>query len=160
VREGDIMKNLKYIAIGFVICLVAGVTVYLPTYSQKKVNLQWEHCAITYASAPVPSVERIEKFTGIAEICMFQSTGCKRDDVKIDLDYGSFLQEIGSQENLNSRQQASKRAREMAFAAAIAKLGNDGWEIVGDSIQNFDVSQSENYYIEKKSVYFKRQKQN
>lgn len=140
--------------------LLAFLTISTFTASaQKNVRKSWEYCAITFASAPFPTQERVEKFTGSADICYFENIGCRKENVTIELDYGAFLQEIGSQENYQARQQASKRVREFAFGKAIAKLGNDGWEIVGDSLQNFDVTQTENYYVEKKAVYFKRLKQ-
>jgi hypothetical protein len=155
--------NQKQFVVAFAI-FVLGLSAFsafsiFPTSAQKVERKSWEHCAITFASAPFPSQERVEKFVGTADICHFQNIGCRKEEVKIELNYGSFLQEIGSQENYQARQQASKRVREMAFGKAIAKLGDDGWEIVGDSIQNFDVTQTENYYVEKKAVYFKRLKQ-
>jgi hypothetical protein len=117
---------------------------------------KWEYCAITGAAALNPS-ESTEKYVGLASICYFQSSGCRREEVRFELTYADFLKEVGANPNENyNRYAASMRAAESALSKAIAKLGNDGWEMAGDNPIGF-VNEAETN-TRHRAIYFKRPK--
>lgn len=127
-------------------------------------SAKWQYCAISQLSAPQAQPDRFDRFIGTVEISYFQQYKSKNDIEKFilketitsELSYGEFLQETGMAENFQSRQAASLRASEVAFAKALGKLGNDGWEIVGDSFKNFNFTNINGETQLKNSVYFKR----
>ena len=83
---------------------------------------KWEYCAITGVSV----INSGGKFIGVAELCYFQGTRCREDRV----------------EGVDNRE---------ALSRAIGKLGEDGWEMVGESL--FPPG-GQDY----KALYFKRLK--
>jgi hypothetical protein len=162
------MKSLKFIGIGFVLCLVLGIALYFPTYSQKKVNIQWEYCAITNTSIPY-SVDKQVPVIGIANVCYLETQGCKNEEVKVEFNYAKFLIDFRLENNSKSLELATNRLADIAFSSAVAKLGLDGWEIISspsfefDSFtlnngNRYDISEGEKHL--KPNVYFKRPKQN
>lgn len=105
----------------------------------------------------------------MVEICYLQSNGCKRAEVKQELDYGEFLQERGISENFNSRKEASLKASEIAFQKALSQLGNEGWEIINEpdikyqfvDIDDYNKYDNKSFLFVKedtKAIYFKRLK--
>jgi hypothetical protein len=71
---------------------------------------KWEYCSLTLTSSETKSKDG--KFTVYADICYYQSTGCRRERI---LSEGLRVNSIG--------------VYEVARAKAIAKLGEDGWEM-------------------------------
>jgi hypothetical protein len=120
------------------------------TFSQSALAQQprriqrWEYCAIIDAHPSDPAKVNLvmEKYTGVATICYFGSSGCRREDITFDLSYADSLKlriDTRSQD-ANSpyvaavrANAASMRATESALSKAISKLGDNGWEIVGDN---------------------------
>ncbi|MBC7797512.1 MAG: hypothetical protein H7Z37_11620 [Pyrinomonadaceae bacterium] len=127
-------------------------------------SAKWQYCSMSQPYAPQAQLDRIDRFIGTVEVIYFQQYRNKnevekfihREIITSELSYGEFLQENGMAENFQSRQAASLRASELAFAKALGKLGNDGWEIVGDSFKNFNFTNAQVETHLKSSVYFKR----
>jgi len=166
------MRKILFLVFGFVFALVAffGYFSIFPSSSaQKAVRVQWEYASIKSAYTLSPAYDKLNRIFGIAEICYLQPSGCKRQEIKHELDYGEFLQERGLSENFNSRKKASLNASEVSFQKAVAQLGNDGWEIISEPNLNFEFVNIDEYnkYENKshlferentKGVYFKRLK--
>ena len=131
-----------------------------PTFAQQSRRNQiqrWEYCAITNAYELSPTGQSKEKYIGLASICYFRTSGCRREEVRFELIYADFLKEVGRNANENAnRYFASVRAAESALSKAVAKLGDDGWEMVGDSLISF-VNEAETN-TRYKALYFKRRK--
>lgn len=156
------MRKISFLALGLSIGLIGGFGYFLlfPTTSaQKAARNQWEYAAIKAVYTFSPSRDRLNRIYGMAEICYFQPTGgCKRAEVKQELDYGEFLQQRALAETYASRNQASLAASEIAFQKALTQLGGEGWEIVGEPDLKFEfVSIDEFNKYEDKSLLFNRE---
>ena len=155
------MRKSIFLLSAVVVALFGGLlyTLISPASSAQKISrAQWEYVAITAVYALGPATEKIERIYGMTEICYAQSNGCKRQEVRQELDYGAFLQERGLPENPQSRRRASIAASEMAFQKTLAQLGSDGWEIVGAPDLKFEFVPVDDYYkYENKSLLFTRE---
>lgn len=155
------MRKSIFILSALIIALFGGLLYTLivpPSSAQKTSRVQWEYAAIKAVYYLGPASEKIERIYGMTEICFVQPNGCKRQEIKQELDYGGFLQERGLSENSQSRYQASITASEMAFQKTLAQLGSDGWEIVGEPNLKFEFVSVDNYYkYENKSLLFTRE---
>lgn len=162
------MKKIVFVSAGFLIVfLVFGIgalSIYLPSAAQRKYVNQWEYAAITFTAIPYYS-ENQALITGIANVCYLQQNGCRNEEARAELIYAKFLQDFRLENTSNSKTLAYSRAKELAYTKAVAKLGAEGWEIVGQPSVNFDVyipDNQGNYYIGqtnkevKPNVYFKR----
>lgn len=134
-------------------------TLISPASSAQKISRgQWEYAAITAVYALGPATEKIERIYGVTEICYAQPNGCRRQEIKQELDYAAFLQERGLPETTASRRRASIAASEIAFQKTLAQLGSDGWEIVGEPNLKFEFVPVDEYYkYENKSLLFARE---
>jgi len=155
------MKPVTYLFLGICLSLIGffGYTALNQTSSaQKLARGQWEYAAIISAYSFSPTKDRVNRILGMAEICYLQANGCRRSEVKHELDYGTYLQERAEQESFQSRSEASHKASEIAFQKAVAQLGNEGWEIVSEPNLNFEFVNVDDYNkFENKSVLFERQ---
>lgn len=155
------MKPVTYLFLGICLSLVGffGYSIFDQTISAQKVaRTQWEYAAITSAYSFNPYRDRVNKIYGMAEICYLQSNGCKRLEIKHELDYGTYLQDRSEQESFQSRKDASAKASEIAFQKAVAQLGNEGWEIVSEPNLDFESVNVDDYNkFDDKSVLFERQ---
>lgn len=125
--------------------------------AQKVARLQWEYASIRAVYSPTPAQERINKIFGVADICYMQATGCKTSEVKHEIDYGQFLVERGLVENLAHRNLAGLHASELALQKALAQMGSEGWELVGEPDLEFERVSVDNYNrYENKSLLFTR----
>jgi hypothetical protein len=100
--------------------------------AERSAGERWEYCAIN----EVPAFAQGGKVTGSAKICYFQSSGCRKESVDAVIDGNDFAE--------------GKRA---ALAKAAAKLGAEGWELVGEATQ-FGYYQDN---VDPKALYFRRQ---
>ncbi len=164
------MRKLLFLFSGLFIGLVfcfGYFSFFSSSSAQKVARTQWEYAAIKSVYAFPPAIDKLNRIFGMVEICYVQSTGCKRQEIKYELDYGEFLQERGLAENYTSRSKANLSASEVAFHKALAQLGNDGWEIVSEPNLTFEFVNIDEYnkYENKshlfvrentKAVYFKR----
>ena len=93
---------------------------------------------------------------GIATICYFRNSGCRREEVIFELTYSDYLKEGGAVanqgESYNRLFGAPARATESALSKAITKLGEDSWEMVGDGRIDFASGGDNNV----RAIYFKR----
>jgi hypothetical protein len=99
--------------------------------AEKSAGEKWEYCAIT----DVPAFGQGGKSIGSANICYFQGSGCRKEVVEASLDGNDFAE--------------GKRA---ALAKAAAKLGAEGWEMLGEATQ-FGFYQDN---VDPKALYFRR----
>ncbi len=152
------------VTIGVFIFLAGAFSIFSPSVAQKKYVSQWEYSAITFTTIPY-NLENPPVITAIANVCYLQTTGCQNEEVKAELIYSKFLQDFRLENSNYSKTLALSRARESAFSKAVAKLGLEGWEVVGQPSINFDsyiLNNQGTYTIEqankeaKPNVYFKR----
>jgi hypothetical protein len=149
---------LSGLAVGFAVCL-SYYSIFSPSSAQKVVRAQWEYASIKSVYTLSPAYDKLNRIFGVAEICYLQqATGCRRQEVKHELDYGEFLQERALPENFASRKRASLSASETAFQKALAQMGIDGWEIISDPNLNFEFVNIDEYNkLESKSHLFERE---
>ena len=154
------MKPITYLLLGIclsLVCCFAYLNFNVTSSAQKVARVQWEYAAITNAYSFNPAKDKLNKIYGMAEICYLQSNGCKRAEIKYDLDYGSYLQDRALQETFESRRDASIKASEIAFQKAVSQLGNEGWEIVSEPNLKYEFVNIDEYNkFEDKSVLFNR----
>ncbi len=112
---------------------------------------RWEYCAIVGAQSDGFGAKK-EKYRGVATICYFRSSGCRREEVSFDLVYTEFLKEGADANQSYNTYAARMRAEESAMSKAITKLGDDGWEMVGENRIDF----SSGVEVNNRAIYFKR----
>jgi hypothetical protein len=116
---------------------------------------KWEYCAITSYSAALtgPLSQPDTKARAVASICYFELTGCRREELKFELELAEFKKSLDPHDATRSLLSAAvDRATEIALARAIVKLGDDGWEMVGESVFKFAAERND------QAIYFKRRK--
>lgn len=118
--------------------------------SRSKIT-RWEYCAIIGTQSDGFGVKK-EKYRGVATICYFRSSGCRREEVSFDLVYADFLKERADPNEYVNASAARMRAEESAFSQAITKLGDDGWEMVGENRIDF----SSGTEVNNRAIYCKR----
>lgn len=96
---------------------------------KREVRQKWEYCAIV----DIGFISKGEKYSGFSKICYFQNSGCKEQTVE-----STGMEESSAKAN--------------AFAIAIANLGNEGWEMIGEG------SSLVSWTNVHGSLYFKRRK--
>src|SRR5687768_10051549 len=103
------MKSVAYLFLGVFLALAVllGYSfVNQPSSAQRAVRAQWEYAAIVAVYSFAPSKDRVNKVYGMAEICYLQASGCRRTEIKYELDYGYYLQERAEQESFQTRRDA------------------------------------------------------
>jgi hypothetical protein len=156
------MKSVTYLFLG--ICLaffgLFGYWFLIPTGSaQKAVSGQWEYSVIIAAYSFNPTKDRTNKIPGSALICYLQNSGCRITEIKHEVDYTVYLQDRGLAvvDTSQTRSNAGIRASEIAFQKAVAQLGSEGWEMIGEPHLEFEFVDYDSYLkIEDKSVFFNR----
>ncbi len=155
------MKPVKFVFLAVCLSLIGCfgyLSLNLTGSAQKAVRTQWEYAAITSAYSFNPAKDKLNKIYGMAEICYLQSSGCRRLEIKYDLDYGLYLQERALQESFQTRKDASLKASEIAFQKAVVQLGSEGWEIVGEPDLKYEFVNIDEYNrFDDKSVLFDRE---
>lgn len=135
------------VTIGVLICGIFAFFIYSPSLAQKKFQNRWEYAAITFTNVPFSS-ENQPVVTAVAYVCFLQLNGCQNEEIKAELAYSKFLQDFRLENTNNSKNLAFNRARELAYIKAIAKLGSEGWEIIGQPSINLD-----NYILDSQGSY-------
>lgn len=144
-------SHARFAAVAAVALLVSllGQSVSAQQVSRRQ---RWEYCAILN-SAPANIVTgRESTATGVASICYLQNTGCRMEDVKFDLDLAGFRKSLPPADGDGYLSYAAReKVTQAALSRAIAKLGEDGWEMVGQSVKFADETNP-------RAIYFKRRK--
>lgn len=120
-------------------------------YAQQVSKRQrWEYCAITsyHATFTSPPSQSDAKASAVASICYFEFAGCRREKLKFELDMAEFKKSL----KIDRLSAAVEKATEIALARALVKLGDDGWEMVGDVVFTFGAERNN------QAIYFKRRK--
>ena len=166
------MKNRIAVVIALVCCLtvcgVAAAVFYFPASAQREVSNRWEYAAITGSYFPYSTENPSIVATAAVNICYMQSGGCQNEEVRAEINYSRFFQETRFENTEKTRGFAERRAAESAFAKAIAKLGQEGWEMISTPELEFDnyiLASPGNYRVQegsrerKPDIYFKRARQ-
>lgn len=149
--------------VGFLIVCAGAFIFFSPSAAQKKYANQWEYAAITFTHIPL-NTENQSPIIGVANVCFLQLSGCQNEEVKAELIYAKFLQDFRLENTSASKTLAFNRAKELAYTKAVARLGLEGWEIIGQPSIGFDsyIDNQGAYIIGqtnkeiKPNVYFKR----
>lgn len=109
---------------------------------ESKDATKWEHCAITASYA---MQQRDKPPVGLAVICFFQESGCREVTIRAEGESRGF-----------PPNELYTIARKKALSRAIAQLGSDGWELVGEMQypKQFDTDEKD-----LRALYFKRRVQ-
>lgn len=141
----------RFAKIAAVLSLVAllGQAVSAQQVSRRQ---RWEYCAIINSSFTNLFSPRDATAIGVASICYFQSTGCRMEEVKFDLDLAQLRKTLGPNQNEGYLSYAAReKVTQGALSRAITKLGDDGWEMIGQSVKFGDEPNP-------RAIYFKRRK--
>lgn len=166
------MRRLLLVCAVGLAAIISGAIVFQSSpeaNAQKNARLQWEYASVTHAYSFSPVKDKLNRIYGMAEICYVAQNGCRRSEIKYELDYGVFLQERAVEESTESRVAASRKAAQTAFQKALAQMGNEGWEIVSSPDLQFEFVNIDDYNkfddksvlfssSDTKAVYFKRAK--
>jgi len=136
------MKNRLRIA-GFVTCalLVLAAQQTVTAQARQPESHKWEYCAVTDSYGTGAR----DKVYGMALITYFEETGDRTEYVRVDL---APAKELTGRYDI---------AQKRAFAKALAKLGNDEWELVGSAPSPF-IKVTNPTAPEGVSIFFKRPK--
>ena len=134
------MKKTQVFALAAVLVtgLPAGLTLSGTAFNsahaqrpEKAASAGWEYCAIT----DVPAFGQNGRVIGSAKVCYFEGSGCRREEVEASVPGNDFTE-----------------GKKAALAKAAAKLGADGWELLGEATQ-FGFLQGG---VDPKALYFRR----
>jgi hypothetical protein len=153
--------NQRIVSIRLAVCmavtcglLLFGMSLPPQSSAQKSTKSKitgWEYCAILGTQSDGFGVRK-EKYTSVATICYFRSSGCRREEVTFELIYATFLKQGADPNQYVNTSAARMRAEESALSKAITKLGDDGWEMVGENRIDFSSGVESN----NRAIYFKR----
>ncbi len=140
-------------AISIVVAIYFASLLTFQTSAQQKNSAQkWEYCAITRFYA----TESYSKALGFAQISYLEQSGYRETWIKYE---GETVSNI----NHNQAEIVYQLARERALSDAIAQLGSQGWEMIGEahfakltSVPDGNGGMTSKY---DKAIYFKRPKQ-
>jgi hypothetical protein len=148
--------------------VAAAAFFFYPVSAQKSYGgARWEYASITGVYQPYTGSDN-SVFIMAANICYMQAAGCQNEEVRNEVNFSKFLQDLRLENTGQSRLRAQARAAEGAYAKAFAKLGAEGWELVsppGLQFDNYYLNSSGTYNIQegnkerKADIYFKRLRQ-
>jgi hypothetical protein len=101
------------------------------TEAQRNVAVQWEYAVVGASYFPHVNDNPSSLVVGAVSICYFQPSGCRYEEVKGEVIVSKYLQEARLENPAQAENAIKNRAAETAYSRAFAKLGADGWEIVG-----------------------------
>lgn len=116
----------------------AAIMSQFPAAAQRDAAGRWEYASITGSFAPYSTENPSIVATAAVNICYMQADGCRNEEVRAEINYSRFFQDARLENTERSRTLAERRAAEIAFAKAMAKLGLDGWEMVSSPELQFD----------------------
>jgi hypothetical protein len=144
-------RTFEKFAVAIFLITIAGQVVI----AQAPKRARWEYCSITEIKTPFVNTSQAEvKPTAIASICYFRAAGCVRVEVKYEAGLAELTKDLSPQDRYGGPGMyvAREKVAQGALARAIAKLGADGWEMVGQAVFVFDGS------LNNPAIYFKRRK--
>lgn len=137
--------------------------------AQRETAVRWEYAAITGAFPTLSNDNPTTTATASANICYLQATGCVNEEIRADLTYSKFFQDMKLDNNATSRELAQAKVVEIALSKAFSKLGSDGWELIstpGNQFMTFLPNAGSGYDLHEgrsnrpADIYFKRQRRN
>jgi hypothetical protein len=154
-ERGDEMKKIVFASVLSALSIIAVLGLgflMAPRVSAQRAQdnntkERWEYCAIvdSYGTSDgnKATSDGNKAVVGYAKIVNFEHSGDREQTVKVDGgtagdgEWGSY-----------------ERARQKALGAAIAQLGNQGWEMAGEADFGIRIGSEE----KKRALYFKRSK--
>ena len=152
----------------FVVGCVAAVLISrFPAEAQRSTGNAWEYAAITGSYTPFPADNPGSVATMAVNICYLQPNGCRNEEVTASVSYAKFFQDNRLENSEPSRALVRNKAQDDAYTKAIARLGQDGWELSSPTNLQFDTSYAgpsgtSSFNLgardRKDDIYFKRRK--
>lgn len=150
------------------IAVIFGVNYFTsPADAQRNVLTRYEYAVITGTYQPYPA-DNPGVASSAVQICYLRATGCQTEEVRSDVSIAKFLQDERIENSPRARSLAQESASQLGFSKAIAKLGNDGWEIISAPAIEFDIyytnpqgipSVKEGSKTDRQHVWFRRARQ-
>jgi len=137
----------------FATALAVGTWSFFSSEAQRNASVRFEYSVINGTYSPYPP-DGPTIVTGGANICYLTPQGCQNEEVRAEVTISKFVQDEKLENSGRVRSLAQERAIQNAVARAIAKLGNDGWEIVDVPEVEFDL-----YYLNQNGVTAVREAQ-
>lgn len=131
----------KLIILAVALTLVGGATGYYyapASEAQRNTPVRFEYAVINGSYLPYPA-DSASSVSGAVNICYVLGSGCHNEEVRTDLNLSKFIQDERLENSAASKRLAQERAFQTSFSRAIAKLGADGWEMVGAPAIEFDL---------------------
>ena len=130
----------KFVSAAGVLGLLAvfGSWFFFSTEAQRNTPTRYEYAVILGTYAPYPP-DGPTVLTGAANICYVTPTGCQNEELKAEIIIAKFIQDEKLENSGRVRAMAQERAFQSATARAIAKLGNEGWQMVESPLVEFDL---------------------
>jgi hypothetical protein len=154
-----------FVAFAAVIAGIVSILNQSPASAQRDAAVRWEYAALTGSYSPYSTENPSIVATAAVNICYMQADGCRNEEIRAEVNYSKFFQDSRLENTERSRTLAERRAAETAIAKAIAKLGQDGWEMASTPELQFDnyVSSGPNSFRVEQGdkqrgpdIYFKR----
>lgn len=131
------MRSSRLLTSAVVVLFVALVAVWLAprvtAQSEARKPQKWEYCA-TYGGA---SVEKEGRILGTAFVSYLRVSGVETEKVAFELDLAEYKKGLSETDKARDERivldSAKSDARTGSLAKAIAKLGDEGWEMIGES---------------------------
>ena len=136
------MKRLVVICIVLAcVCLslMAVLLVRNPSSAKSQAGARWTYAAITGVYVPYPTDNPTANATAAVNICYFQPSGCRNEEVRAIVSYSAFSQDFRIENSADLRRLALNNAFETAYAKAVSKLGAEGWEMISTPETQFSV---------------------
>lgn len=148
------MTSHRTVAKFALVIFVVASTGQMVTAQNAARRVQWEYCAITGIDAPLIPNLVDSKITATASICYFQADGCRREEVKFEASVTDITRDIDPRDRTGGAGTwlARDKIARAALSNAIAKLGANGWEMVGQAVFIQDGT------LGNSAIYFKRRK--
>ena len=163
-RNAILVVSAVFLIVG---CAAAVLISRFPAEAQRSTGNAWEYAAVTGSYTPFPADNPGSLATMAVNICYLQPNGCRNEEVTASVSYAKFFQDNRLENSEPSRTLARNRAQDDAYTKAIAKLGQEGWELSSPTNLQFDTayagpsgtsSFSPGVKDRRDDIYFKRRK--
>jgi hypothetical protein len=106
-------------------------------WTHNEIQRSWEYASITGSFPTLTNDNPATIASASANICFMQIAGCLNEEVKAELPYSKFFQDMKLDNNQTSRSLAQTKVVEMALTKAFARLGTEGWETLSPPAVQF-----------------------